>query len=271
MVHDWKSLKTTTGCSMQFGRLRWSWSLYLFITAGSGVAIPEEARSKGFVYLSEIDPTILTSLRYYSDENFVGKPVEGYKASVVVLTKCVAQALKKVQEDVKKDGYCLVVYDAYRPQRAVNHFVQWSEDSKDQSKKSHYYPRVNKADVFKLGYVAKRSGHSRGSTVDLTLIKKDQDLHAIKEQERALLDGYTIKLLDDGTVDMGSSFDLFDEASHPENNVINEEYKARRMYLKTVMEKHGFKNSLKEWWHFTLKNEPFAADNDSSYFDFEVA
>ncbi len=234
------------------------------------IAIPQEARAKGFVYLHEIDPTILTSPRYYSNENFVGTPVDGYKRSVIIITKQAADALKKAHDELKRDGYTLVVYDAYRPQQAVNHFMRWSENVNDQIKKSHYYPRVNKADVFELGYVAKRSGHSRGSTIDLTIIKNNQTLHAIEEKKRTLLDGYTITILDDGTVDMGSSFDLFDTASHFENNLITEEFKTLRTYLKNIMEKHGFKNYAEEWWHFTLKNEPFPATKDDSYFDFEV-
>ena len=234
-------------------------------------SLSDEARSKGFVYLSEVDPTILVSLRYYSNENFVGKPVNGYKKSVVILTKQVAEALKKVQESLKKDGYSLVVYDAYRPQQAVDHFMCWSVRASDQLKKSHYYPRVNKADVFELGYVAERSGHSRGSAIDLTIIEVDKKLHAVKESERTLRDGFTITFLDDGTVDMGSSFDLFDVASHTkENDVIEEKYKKLRTYLRQVMEKQGFKNYSEEWWHFTLRNEPFPANSDASYFNFPV-
>ena len=124
--------------------------------------------------------------------------------------------------------------------------------------------------MFELGYVAKRSGHSRGSTIDLTLIKQDQQLHDIKEEKRTLLDGYTITFLDDGTVDMGSSFDLFDVASHFENNLVTEEFKKLRTYLKNVMEKYGFKNLAEEWWHFTLKDEPYPATKDDSYFDFAI-
>jgi len=232
--------------------------------------IPQYARDKGFVYLHEVDPTILVSLRYYSNENFVGKTVEGYKNPVVILTRQAAEALKKVQEKIKKDGYSLVVYDAYRPQQAVNNFMRWSEDNKDCAKESHYYPRVDKAKVFDLGYVAARSGHSRGSTVDLTLIKLSDSLHAIEEKDRQLRDGYTIKFLDDGTVDMGSSFDLFDVASHTKNDLITEQYKEHRAYLESVMEHAGFKNYCNEWWHFTLSNEPFSSDQDSSYFDFPI-
>jgi D-alanyl-D-alanine dipeptidase len=233
-------------------------------------AIPQEARDKGFVYLHEIDPTILISLRYNSNENFVGKPVDGYKKSVVIITKQAAYALKKVQQEVKKDGYCLVVYDAYRPQQAVNHFIRWSSNTADKSKENQYYPRVDKDQVFDLGYIAKRSGHSRGSTIDLTIIKDGEALHEIQEQERELCDGCTIKFLDDGTVDMGSSFDLFDEASHTHNKFIEGQFQERRDYLKAKMEEHGFKNYEKEWWHFNLRNEPFPADRDDSYFDFPI-
>ncbi len=245
-------------------------ALGIFTMVGFCFSLSDEARSKGFVYLNEVDPTILVSLRYNSNENFVGKPVAGYKKSVVLLTKQAAEALKKVQQALKKDGYSLVVYDAYRPQQAVDNFMCWSVDIKDQLKKSQYYPRVNKADVFELGYVAERSGHSRGSTIDLTIIELGKKVHDVEESDRTLLDGFTVKFLDDGTVDMGSSFDLFDVASHFENNVIQEKYKRLRTYLKQVMEKHGFKNYPEEWWHFTLRNEPFPANSDASYFNFSV-
>ena len=233
-------------------------------------AMEHAVKAKDFVYLAEVDPTILVSLRYISNENFLGTPVDGYKKPAVILTKQAAQALKKVQEDVKKDGYSLVIYDAYRPQQAVDHFVRWSENANDQLKKEYYFPRVDKAKVFELGYVGKRSGHSRGSTVDLTLIEYGKALHKVQATKRTLLDGFKIQFLDDGTVDMGSSFDLFDPASHFENNLIEETFKKRRAYLKDVMEKHVFKNYANEWWHFTLKNEPHPADQDSSYFNFTI-
>ena len=228
------------------------------------------AREKGFVYLHEVDPTVLVSMRYCTHENFLGRPVKGYNEPVVIMTRQAAEALKKVQADVKKDGYSVVVYDTYRPQQAVNDFVQWGKDVNDQQKKSSYYPRVTKADVFELGYVAYKSGHSRGSTVDLTLIKDGDELHAVQEKECVLLDGHTIKWLDDGTIFMGSSFDLFDLASHTDTDLIKQEYKDRRMYLKSVMSKHGFVNLPDEWWHYTLKDEPYPARKDSSYFDFVI-
>ncbi len=232
--------------------------------------LSQQARDKGFVYLHEVDPTIRVSLRYLGNENFVGKPVDGYKANVVVMTRPAAEALKKVQQAVGKDGYSLVVYDAYRPQQAVDHFVRWGYDVKGQATKSRYYPRIDKKNVFEQGYVATKSGHSRGSTVDLTIIKKDDQLHDVEISQRMLKDGFSIPFLDDGTVDMGSSFDLFDVASHTENKVIDEKYKPLREYLTQVMATQGFKNLPDEWWHFTLHNEPYPADQDSSYFNFPI-
>lgn len=240
------------------------------IPAGLSSALSKEARDKGFVYLHEVDPTIIASVRYYTNENFLGRRIKGYKKAVVIMTQQAAQALKRVQTAVKKDGYSLVVYDAYRPQEAVNNFMVWADDIADQVKKSEYYPRINKADVFELQYVSKRSGHSRGSTVDLTLIKLDSQPHAIQKKSRQLLDGFTVLFLDDGTVDMGSSFDLFDVASHFENNLVEQKFKTRRTYLKSIMEQHGFKNMPEEWWHFTLKNEPYPAQLDDSYFNFPI-
>jgi D-alanyl-D-alanine dipeptidase len=234
------------------------------------IPMPQEALEKGFVNLVAEVPSIQVSLRYNSPENFVGKPVDGYKENIVLVTKPTADAIKKVQEALNKDGYGLVIYDAYRPQQAVDNFMRWSKDSNDQVKKDQYYPRVDKKDVFKLGYVAEKSGHSRGSTIDLTIIKLGNNVQPITEEKRTLKDGFEITYLNDGTVDMGSSFDLFDEASHYKNKLISQEHQERRDYLKNVMERHGFKNYAEEWWHFTLAHEPYKNDKESSYFNFPV-
>jgi len=241
------------------------------VFSGLHAVLSDEARSKGFVYLDEVNPTIRISPRYASSENFVGIPIDGYTIQDhIVLTQQVAEALKCVQADVKKDGYCLVVYDAYRPQCAVDHFMRWSKDTRDQAKKSQYYPQVNKAEVFELGYVAEKSGHSRGSTVDVTLIEENKRLHSVVEKDCLLLDGFTIKVLDDGTVAMGSSFDLFDEASNYASDKIEQACKKMRAYLRTVMKNNGFKSCEQEWWHFTLNNELYPAGQESSYFNFLV-
>lgn len=132
---------------------------------GAALSLPE-----GFVYLSDIDPTIRQEPLYYGTHNFLGQKVDGYKAPKIIITEKAALALKDVQDDLRKDGYSLLVHDGYRPQKAVNHFIRWSKDNNDQKTKEFYYPNIDKRDVFKLGYVAKKSGHTRGSTLDLTII-----------------------------------------------------------------------------------------------------
>lgn len=221
----------------------------------------------GFVYLSGVDPTIQVELRYASENNFLGRKVEGYNSKdAVILTYEAALALQKAQEKFKKDGYSIVVYDAYRPQRAVNDFILWAKDQNDQKNKSLFYPRVDKAKVFELGYIVEKSGHSRGSTVDISIIKINHNLHKIKPKKRRLADGFEVMYLDDGTVDMGTSFDLFDKASHFVNSIVTEKYKKNREYLRHVMESCGFKGYSEEWWHFTLEDEPFK----DTYWDFVI-
>lgn len=220
----------------------------------------------GFAYLDVIDPSIQISLRYFGNHNFIGEPIEGYTSNRAIMTEAAAKALSKAQSLFKADDFSIVVYDSYRPQTAVNHFVRWSEDVHDQKMKALYYPRINKADVFELGYIARKSGHSRGSTIDLSLIHKNARFIEVIPQPRTLNLGVEISFLDDGTIDMGSSFDLFDEASHYQNDLITSEHLSRRTYLKEVMEACNFKAYAKEWWHFTLNDEPFP----DTYFDFPV-
>lgn len=243
---------------------------FSFITADSETRqsyLTPEARAQGFVYLDEIDPTIQVLLRYATSDNFVGKPLPGYEITDrAIITRQTACALKEVQTFVQNHGYCLVVYDAYRPQQTVDYFIQWAQDYSDQLQKSTYYPYINKEHVFDLRYVAGRSGHSRGSTVDITLIKNDQKLTPIIWSQRILLNTYTIPFLDDGTIDMGSSWDLFDVVSHFDNDYIPMHYKILRTYLRRVMIFHGFKPIEEEWWHFTLEYEPFP----DTYFNFPV-
>jgi zinc D-Ala-D-Ala dipeptidase len=219
----------------------------------------------GFTYLDQVDPTIQISMRYYSNDNFAGTRIDGYKRPRIIMTKQAAAALKKVQQDVAKDGYCLVVYDAYRPQKAVDHFMRWGADLIEQKMKPEYYPDLDKKSVFDLGYIAKKSGHTRGSTVDLTIIKLGNSLKNPSFQIRTI-NGNDIPFLDDGTVDMGSSFDLFDDASHHDSPKMTPEYNAQRKYLRSKMEARRFKILKEEWWHYILKNEPFP----NTYFNFDI-
>ena len=197
----------------------------------------------GFVYLNDIDDSIIVNLNYYSNENFTGQFVEGYYSNTAILTKESALALSNAQDDFNKLGYSLILYDAYRPQRAVDFFVQWSKNLNDTINKRIYYPNTKKSELFELGYIAYKSGHSRGSTVDVSLIEIS-----------------TNKVLDMGTI-----FDYFGVESHTFFDDISEKQKSNRLILYEIMSNNGFKNYSKEWWHFTLKNEPF-----QKYFDFLV-
>jgi D-alanyl-D-alanine dipeptidase len=215
--------------------------VFLFCFIGS---IGFSQLPKGFVYVDEIIPDIHFELRYYTTYNFVGEVIDGYTANKLILTKEAADALKLVQEELEQQNFCLKVYDGYRPQRAVNHFMVWAKDLNDTINKHIFYPNVDKKDLFSEEYIAARSGHSKGSTLDLTII-----------------DGNTGEPLD-----MGSPYDFFGHESWVDYQGISEKQKANRQLLQTVMLKHGFKNYPKEWWHFTLKNEPFP----DTYFDFPI-
>ena len=199
---------------------------------------------KEFNYIKEKIPNIELDLRYYGENNFVGQAIDGYVSPKAILSSKATLSLVKVQKELENFGLGLKVFDAYRPQKAVDHFVRWGKDLGDKKMKAKYYPTVSKKDLFKEGYIAQKSGHSRGSTIDLTLI----DLESRAE------------------LDMGSGFDFFGKRSWVEYKKITIEQRSNRMLLNFVMLQHGFKSYAQEWWHFTLKNEPFK----KSYFNFDV-
>lgn len=203
-----------------------------------------QTKPENFVYLTDIEPTIQSELRYLSNNNFIGKPIQGYVNNCVIVTNKTALALQKVQQELLSKGLSLKVFDAYRPQKAVNHFVKWAKVMNDTLMKKEYYPDVPKSELFKRGYIASKSGHTRGSTVDLTII----DVKTNKE------------------LDMGSPYDFFGVASHPFYKNISKTQIKNRMLLREVMLKHQFKPYENEWWHFTLKNEPYP----NSYFNFNI-
>jgi len=219
-----------------------------------------------FISLTKFDSSIIISPRYHSNDNFIGRKIKGYDAPKIVLTFHAAKALAEANKEFNKKGFNLVVYDGYRPMRAVQEFVEWTNDHNDQKLKDLYYPNVNKAEILNLGYLSPKSSHSRGSTVDLTLISLNKDLHEIQISSRILPNGQKIPFLDDGTIDMGSSFDLFEGVSHHNNILVSPEANQRRELLKSVMLKYGFDSYEKEWWHYTLINEPFP----DVYFDFVI-
>ena len=201
--------------------------------------------ASGFVLLADYVPGIIQEIRYYSTYNFVGERIDGYEEPCALMTVEAARALRSVSNEMGALGYRLKVFDAYRPASAVKHFVLWSIDDLDLRMKPFFYPELDKEDLFLRGYIAKQSSHSRGSTVDLTLLEMETG----KE------------------VDMGGPFDLFSEVSHPDYRGITDEQYANRMFLRESMLRNGFKPIDCEWWHFTLADEPYP----DTYFDFPVS
>ena len=199
---------------------------------------------KGFSYLKKIDSTIQKELRYCTSNNFIGTSINSYEEDVLITSTKAGIALKKIQTIFLIKGYSLKIFDAYRPQTAVTHFVRWARATNDTLMKKKYYPKLNKRHLFRLGYISSRSGHSRGSSIDLTLV----DLKTGKE------------------LDMGSPYDFFGEISHITFNNITELQKQNRKLLRETMSKNGFRPYKNEWWHFTLRNEPFP----KTYFDFPI-
>ena len=201
--------------------------------------------SSGFVVLADYVPHIVQEIRYYSTYNFIGERSDGYEEPCALLTKEAARALKAVSNEMIVRGYRLKVFDAYRPACAVKHFVLWGIEDQDIRMKPYFYPDLQKQELFEKGYIAKKSSHSRGSTVDLTLLDMSTG----------------------GELDMGSPFDLFSVVSHPDYKGITEQQYENRMMLQRVMVRSGFEPIDCEWWHFTLKDEPYP----DTYFEFPVS
>ena len=198
----------------------------------------------GFVSVGEVIPDVLLDIRYFSSFNFIGKRIDGYEEPAAILTREAAQALKEASREAMEQGFRLKMYDAYRPQKAVDHFVRWAKDPEDIRMKAFFYPDLEKTEIIPQGYIAEHSGHSRGSTVDLTLF----DMATQQD------------------VDMGGTFDFFGELSHPDYSGVSEVQHANRMLLQSLMVKHGFRPLETEWWHFILDNEPWP----DTYFTFSV-
>jgi|TARA_B100001094_G_scaffold309855_1_gene343912 D-alanyl-D-alanine dipeptidase len=200
--------------------------------------------SDSFIDIKEYIPSIIIDLKYSSDDNFTGRVVKGYESPKCLLTFEAASSLRNIQTILNKSGYSLKIYDAYRPQRSVNHFINWSKNQSDTLKKSYFYPNLLKSNLFELGYIAASSSHSRGSTVDITLV----EISSGKE------------------IDMGSPYDFFGlESSHDYENISITQKNNRKLLL-DVMTKNGFSSYSKEWWHYTFIDEPFP----TTYFDFTI-
>jgi D-alanyl-D-alanine dipeptidase len=203
-----------------------------FLLAAAGAPAPD------FVDVTTIAPSVVVDMKYAGDDNFVGERIRGYRRNKCLLTRSAAEAVAAAQAELSAMGRSLRIYDCYRPQRAVDHFVRWSKEPDDAEAKARFYPNIDKAALFEKGYIADKSGHSRGSTLDLTI---------------------------DG-LDMGSPFDLFDPRSNTDDPTIGAEPRANRLLLKRVLEKSGFRNYPLEWWHYTLDAEPYP----DAYFDCPV-
>lgn len=211
----------------------------LFVACAAQKEIPNS-----FIELKKMVPNIEIELRYFGNHNFMGRRVKGYEANKVYISKEAAKSLVLIQKELNQMGLGIKVFDAYRPQQAVDNFKEWALDIADSTAKQEFYPDVDKRDLFKLGYIAEKSGHSRGSTIDLTIIN----------------------LTDKKELDMGTGFDFFGEPSHHDYSEISDAQKANRKLLRGIMEKYGFKAIEEEWWHYTLKNEPFK----DQYFNFAI-
>lgn len=252
--------------------------LTLPVSALAGPALP-----KGFVYLRDTDPTIVQDIRYAGSHNFVGRPIKGYLAAACILSDRAASAIKTVQRMLAEKKLSLIVWDCYRPQRAVDDFWGWSKDPAHAEMKAEFYPRTDKQKLFALGYLARRSAHSRGSTVDLGIVPSSfsppppDPVPALNPStlKSSTLKPSTLKpctspkgeRFEDGTIDFGTGYDCLDVLGSTSNAAVGEVARRNRQILKSYMVKAGFRPYAREWWHFELIDEPF----DRQGFDFEVS
>ena len=240
------------------------------IVASGALCFSSASRAElpdGFVYLSDIDPSIIQDIRYYGGHNFVGRRIDGYDAHECVLTKEAALALSRVQTLLRKENASLIVWDCYRPARAVADFMRWSKNPAERGMKAEFFPNTARSSLFARGYISARSAHSRGSTVDLGLAPKAASAAAF--DPAAPLVACTApekERFQDGALDMGTGFDCFDSRATIANTALTGEAQKNRMRLRRAMIDGGFKPYDKEWWHFELENEPFPGKS----FDFPV-
>jgi D-alanyl-D-alanine dipeptidase len=246
------------------------------IRAGVAVAIAmlaapslaDSALPKGFVYLRNVDASIVQDMRYAGSHNFVGRPIRGYRAAECILSEPAAHALAGVQRMLADKKLSLIVWDCYRPKRAVDDFVQWSRDEARSEMKAEFYPRTDKRELFALGYLARRSPHSRGSTVDAGLVPAGSASAPPPPPSQPLKACTSPKgeRFEDGTVDLGTGYDCLDVLASTSNAVVGAMARRNRQMLKSTMQGAGFRPYAREWWHFELSNEPFGGG-----FDFEVS
>lgn len=220
-----------------------------------------------FVNVKQVIPQLQTDIRYDSNHNFVGRKIKGYKDPVCLLTRPAAEALKKVEASLLAMGLTLKAYDCYRPQTAVNDFVQWAREINNTTMRTEFYPEVNKQDLFSKGYIANPSGHSRGSTIDLTIVPLNSRIPVYNAKEKQIpCTAPQQQRFPDNSLDFGTGFDCFSPMSHPDYPHLSAKVKENRLLLQTLMKQAGFAPLSTEWWHFSLINEPYP----NTYFDFPV-
>ncbi|MXO99473.1 D-alanyl-D-alanine dipeptidase [Altererythrobacter xixiisoli] len=227
---------------------------------------PASQLPAGFVHLRDLAPSVVQDIRYAGSHNFMGRPIAGYQAGECVLTRPAAQALAAADAEFRRQGLTLQIFDCYRPQRAVDDFAAWAQDLGQTQMRAEFYPRVDKRVLFDAGYIARRSGHSRGSTVDLTLRPIDAPPLPRWNATQPLADCAGPDRYQDGSLDFGTGYDCFDEKSHHGAAGITPTATRNRALLAEVLSRHGFKPYAQEWWHYTLREEPFTDE----YFDFPV-
>ncbi len=227
------------------------------------------ALPKGFVYLRDIDPTIVQDIRYAASHNFLGRPARGYLAAECILSAPAANALATVQRMLAEKKLSLIVWDCYRPKRAVDDFLQWSKDPAHSEMKAEFYPRTDKEKLFALGYLARRSAHSRGSTVDVGIVPTAFSSAPPPNPSQPLKACTTAKgeRFEDGTIDFGTGYDCLDVLANTSNALVGTIAQRNRQTLRSYMQGAGFRPYAREWWHFELINAPF----DRGGFDFEVS
>jgi D-alanyl-D-alanine dipeptidase len=255
--HFMRSIRTMAGASVATGGgavRRMALAAIIMVVGVTGAAAQAPRLPAGFVYLRDVDPTILQDMRYAGSNNFVGRPLRGYDAAECVVKREVGVLLKSVQEELASQSLSLKMYDCYRPTRAVADMVAWSRDGKEMVAGKRYYPGFNKADLFRLGYIGTRSGHSTGAALDLSLVDLKADNSAVFDPARDYGDCTAeINLrAPDGSVDMGTGYDCADVKSHTSARSVNPTQRRWREKLVLVMARRGFVNYAKEWWHFSL-------------------
>lgn len=238
-------------------------------TVSPSAAEASAGRVPGFVAVSRADLSILSDIRYATSHNFIGRPIDGYQEALCILTTQAATALKKAQRAALRLGYSLKVYDCYRPQRAVDDFAAWAEDLSDTRMKAEFYPDLDKSVLFDQGYIAAKSGHSRGSTLDLTLVELPPRRQPAYRPGQPLVSckAPVGARFPDNTIDMGTGYDCFDTLANTLDPRVTGRPLSNRLLLKRLMTDAGFVNYDLEWWHYTLAGEPYP----DTYFDFPVA